>query len=260
MLDNLIPKHLESANEDPLFKHVGDTVVIGVKHAKDYKDQPDVVEEFEELMADCDHLIMEGTSTFRTKIPSNPASFEARAYAENTGTFHALEDGADLPRLFMWYGGRWELYALYNLLTSIPAAMRDSDPNPERFYEIMAEDIVAWYAENNQYADHAHRTYSYFLPKFLKFDHDLLKIMEAGLRFVLFMGNVRDYEVLAPRSEELVGQLDDQKMIITGSDHSSSIIKALRGEERERPPTWFKYLDSLPPYMSRLFEEFEKSV
>ena len=230
--------------------HDYDLVLIGAMHnipASKVENPEKKLQRFMSELLGCGHLILEGTrsSTFR-EIHPDKLDFAAIATNYFKGKTYLLEGCVNnFSAIAEGYELRKDLIGLYTIIRGLSRI----DANPKGFSKETQEFLSRYLKEMKNYLGLSNMGVKDSLEKFDKLMHDfgepLNLFSSIGIAFTWYIAEIREYEILCPRTMELVPKLNDKKREIVGPCHIDGIEQCLKGEELEAPKKWPQFIGGL---------------
>lgn len=254
---------LSYSREDiPLYRGVPerDFLVVGTEHKQRINRHPIKRYRFLKRLKGNEHLMMESTKKMLelTRKYHDSDNVETLAAKKHQGSVHYLEDGAGFNEIAKKYGFRTDLRGLYIIGEDIFGIsnrqqlylqlLLERMVNPEQFTERDVRNSI------NQFDRLIHEA---ILPR--RMTHAEFRLVSKIYKH--FRNLVREQEILAPRSAELVSSLSGGKIAIMGANHVDFVVGMVNGEPERQLCSWPEYKDKLEkPRYKDIFERIENDI
>jgi len=255
--------HRFTDKNTPVYEEVGDLLLIGTVHTADIKKSPRrKVERFLNEILKSDHLILEGYYHKATKLlqEKGEPNYERTAVNNFQGPVYYLEEGSDFRGIAERYGVRRDLIGLYDLfcdlydIVSMSHSQDDMLDTMRTDLETKKQIYPGWNEiDSDATLRMVHVTMS-------NFPENPNLIADIGIMFGSYLGQLREYEILRPKTLEFNATLNGRKTEIVGADHVRCLARCLKGEDVEHPEEWKIFVEGLEPQYKDTIRRIERDI
>lgn len=233
----------------PVYSPLSGGILIGVNHVDPVNKVPQKKAQFQRLLQDCDALIMESTpdSLADPNAPYDLVTFEHLAIQTFQGPTYYVEMGVNVKEVLIRYGIPRASFGMFHVSIVVPEALNRSGHQLPRFVENLRRNFHS----DQDIASDANRIIDIMLSEInrlgVKKAEDYFGVL--SLVYQHFRGQIREFEILTPRTQKLLHDLPGHKAVIVGAGHFNYLKENLAGTPkiRPRPPSWNQVIMRLPP-------------
>ena len=241
-----------------------DLVLIGVVHRFDTQGIRNATERRQKFITEIQrakHLIIE--AEVRNNIPDNPRVIDFDKVVSIYGhqaQFHFLEDGtANYAEIAEKYGLKRGMLGIYNVFRYLSriSHLRCSDEEKIEILHGIMSNIRDNYGMSFIDVDDSLNKLRWLaanMPQTIGLAHKF-----GSTVFPLYSADMREYDILAPKTLELLARLDGKKREIVGAIHVDGLEKHIREENVEPPPEWEDLTGRLAPEMGGFIRLIERT-
>ena len=257
-----------TASNTPIYVNLPehDLVIIGAGHSFGINEVPHPEKKLENLLHEvlnCNHLILEGTiNSNNTVLRPGTIDYNAIAMQYCNGEKHFLEEGVtNLGGIFEKYGISKELIGLYNLFRAMSRVKIFSENGFKKYFDFLNKFLQGMRTKPFPGLDiEIEDVFNKF--EILKgiFPNTFLELNALGIAFSWYSAELREYEILCPKTEDSVSKLSGKKVEIVGAYHVDGLEKRLKGKSIKKPKVWKEFVRGLEPSQQEFVNLIESKI
>ena len=226
------------------------------------KDVDTKLEEFVNQLLGGIHIILEGTkASNEVVVLPHKIHYAAIAMKHFKGAKHFLDENSNFSEIASRYGLRRDLLGLYTALRVLERVINASEGNIGSYNQLLSSILLDF---KDNYPGLCHINVEESLDRFKKlwkvFPESSELFFGIGQIFAWYSAELREHEILYPKTEELVSKLAGKKIEVVGAYHTDGIERYLKGEPVEAPKEWGRFVENLEPQQRDFIRLIEKKI
>lgn len=242
---NLIYEYVEEPN----------SLLIGTTHMPENEQHGERDKFLKEVMS-ADHLIMEGDErTILAQINTKRDNYETLAFKTCKKPVYFAEDNSDLVLLANTYGINKDLFGLYRLLGQLRVVYEQSYDdiefvaNMHMILEVFRQNYPGFERVNTEKTVKRAVLLMHYLGTEDNPSSGVRMLIDYGVgidnMLKFYLGRLRDYEILGPRSRHMHRTLNGRKVQVVGSAHIKYVLPQINGVAIDKPEEWKAFVEGL---------------